>query len=113
MAEVIERARKLIQEDCVTEIGRHQNGKAEINGAKVERAETGTKYDYSTSKDPVWMRLDQAALSASEAKKARETFLKSLPEPMTIADPDTGEMIEIVKPQKTSTTNIKISFHGE
>lgn len=110
MAGVIEVARKLIQDDCVKEVMKHNGGKAVVNGAKVEKAETGTKYLYQTSGDPEWDELNEKATKAEEAKKERENFLKSLTKPVTIAVESTGEMVTIVPPQKSSTSNIKITF---
>ena len=109
MINVLEKARKLIQEDSVDEIEKH-NGKANINGAKVEKAETGTTYDYAGCGDHVWDANDALAKSAAEARKAREKFLRALTGPLTEVNTDTGAVDTINPPVKSSTTNIKISF---
>lgn len=109
---VCETARKKIQNESVDEIMKH-SGPATINGAKVEKTETGISYDYASSGDSEWERYDQMATSAAASKKERETFLKALTKPMTIVNDDSGEIHEIKPPQKTSSTNIKITFPGQ
>lgn len=110
MQDVIEQARELIRQDCVTEVGRH-SGKAIINGAEIEKMETGHKYDYANCGDPVWCNYDAAEKNAKEAKKEREKFLKTIKAPMTVADELTGgEMVTLNPPIHTSTSNIKITF---
>lgn len=109
MISVLENARKLIQDDCVREIEKH-NGKASINGAEVIKKETGTKYDYSGCGDLEWDRHDSAMKGEAELKKEREAFLKTLTKPLTIADEVTGEIITLNPPIKSSTTNIQVTF---
>lgn len=108
MVGVLETARKMIQDDAVREIEKH-NDKATINGAEVVKAETGTRYDYSGCGDPEWKALESLATSTAEARKAREKFLRSMTKPENIVTDD-GEAVTVNPPQRTSQTNIKISF---
>lgn len=112
ISDVIERARELLRSDCVREAEKYGKGETPtINGAKIELAETGVKYDYSRCGDTAWENFNQQIVSAKESMKSREAFLKSLKSPMSIADELTGgEMITVHPPQKSSTTNIKITF---
>lgn len=109
MASTIEQARKLIQPDCIDEIERYA-GKATINGAEVIKKETGVKYNYDSCNDHSWQALNDLELQAKEKRYEREKFLKSLTSPLTVADPETGEMNTINPPVKLSTTNIQVTF---
>jgi hypothetical protein len=109
MATVIEQARKLIQEDCISEIEKH-SGKAVINGAEVVKKETGVKYDFENCGDTEWEIYDSKEASAKASKKEREKFLKALTKPITIANEETGEMQTVNPPIKSSTTNIQVTL---
>ncbi len=76
-------------------------------GCKLERAETGVKYDYSKCNDEVWDDLDAQIKKLTNEKKEREKFLKSIPDE-GIANPETGEIIN--KPVRTATDNFKITL---
>lgn len=109
MASVIEQARKLIQEDAVREIELH-SGKATINGAEVIKKETGVKYDYSKCGHVEWEMYDAKESNAKESKKEIEKMLKTISKPITIAVEETGEMVTVNPPIKSSSTNIQITF---
>jgi hypothetical protein len=72
-------------------------------GLKICFGEYGHKVDYTVCGDPVWERLKQDLAD-------RETFLKSLKEPHTYVDEDTGEAITLMPPHRTSTTVATGSF---
>lgn len=83
----------------------------EYHNAKISIKEVGTKYDFSNTGDTVYQMLEQQKLSAENALKERQKFLKTVPEKgMTIADDLTGEMITVYPPAKTSTTSIAVSL---
>lgn len=109
MIATLEQANKLIQPDCVDEIEKH-NGKATINGAEVIKKEVGTKYDYSNCNDANWNALNELMVRTKERMSEREKFLKTITKPLTIADDETGEMIQLLSPIKTSSTSIQVSF---
>lgn len=109
---VCEQTIKQIQPECVAEAeGYNKIQKIIVNNAKVEAAETGVKYDYESTGDPVWKEAStQEKLYADERKK-REEFLKTVTKPMGIADESTGgEMVTINPPRKTSNRSVKITF---
>lgn len=109
MIATLEQAGKLIQEDAVIEIEKH-SGKTTVNGAEVIKKEVGTKYDYSGCNDSSWNALSKLESQAKEKKSEREKFLKTLPSSMTVADEETGEMITLNPPIKSSTTSIAVTF---
>jgi hypothetical protein len=87
-----------------------KNGKSfEMMGFKIEQVEAGTKYQYEGTGDIEWERLDQAALSANQSKKERETFLRALKKEMPFVNEETGEWYSVTPPIKTSTTTLKFT----
>lgn len=109
MIATLEQAGKLIAPDCVDEIEKN-NGKATVNGAEVIKKEVGTKYFYDACNDSTWNELNQIETDAKEKKSERETFLKTLKIPLTIADDETGEMMTLNPPRKISSTSIAVTF---
>ena len=80
------------------------------NGASVSIKELGTTYDFSQCNDAQWNDYDEIIKVATELKKQRETFLKSLTDAMTIVNDVTGEIETIYPPIKKSTTGITITI---
>lgn len=76
-----------------------------ISGAKLNIQEAGTKYDYASSGDPVWIDLDKQINDLSEKKKEREMMLKALPEE-GLVEPSTG--LYINRPPKSSKTKVAV-----
>lgn len=105
-----ERILKEIREHFVNEASKYPENAFDFNGAKIEKAEVGTKYNYSICNDPIYKRRLEISEQAKEQLKEREDFLKSLKEPLKYIDEDTGEVIRIIPPLKTSTTSLKVSI---
>lgn len=111
MEEIIERVKKETADSQLREAGKYPGQSFEFAGATLTKAEHGTKYNYAACGDVVWERLDADTKSAAARQKVREDFLKTLKEPMTVVDEQTGEVVRITPPVKTSTSglNVKIS----
>lgn len=105
-----ERILKEVRDNYVKEAANYPENSFEVYGAKIEKAEVGTKYDYSVCNDPVYQRLFDISFAANGQLKERENFLKSLKAPIKILDEETGELVEIKPPLKTSTTSLKVSI---
>jgi hypothetical protein len=80
----------------------------QINGAKLQQSEVGTKYDYDACGDPKWYDLNKQASEIAEKKKEREKFLQSIPYDQGVVDPDTG--VFITRPPKSSKTKVKVTL---
>ena len=80
MEKVSGRVIKEIMENAVTMIDRY-NGKFELAGNLIERAEFGTKYNFEVCGDYVWEQRKSIVEAAQGQLKEREDFLKSLKEP--------------------------------
>ena len=80
------------------------------SGAKIELAETGTKYDFLKCNDEAYTSLLKGIESLTETIKTRETFLKAVPiEGMDIVTIE-GEVVKIFPPSKSSTSSYKITL---
>ena len=73
--------------------------------------ETGVKYDFHNCKDPEWDELTQQINILSDQRKDREKFLKTLQKTIDMLDQETGEVISINPPIKSSTTSYAITWN--
>lgn len=105
-----DRVQKEIKENLLTEADKYPEKTFELMGNKFEKAEVGTKYDYTVCNDPVYNGRLQIFNKASEQVKEREAFLKALKQPITIVDEGTGEIVTISPPLKTSQSGIKLTI---
>jgi len=89
-----------------------KHGKSfEFNGSKMEIKETGVKYDYSNCGDQEWSALEVEINRRKELQKEREKYLKSVPaEGVEIVSNETGEVIKVYPPSKSSTTSIAVTL---
>jgi transcriptional regulator with PAS, ATPase and Fis domain len=106
--DALENAIKMTNDDAMVEQMKHGK-RSEMFGAVIDSVETGVKYDYQSTNCPEWERFDEMVKHYSEQKKNRETFLKSLKEPINIVTDD-GEIVTINPPIKSSTTALKITL---
>ena len=82
------------------------------DNTKIELAETGTKYDYSNCNDEEYIRLLAELEKAKEMVKSRENFLKGVPSKgFEVTDTNTGEIVTIYPPVKTSTSSFKVTIN--
>jgi hypothetical protein len=81
-----------------------------VFGAKVEFKEVGVIYNYAGCADPEWERLDAEIKSLTERRKERETFLRSLKEPIELISTGTGEVRRVHPPVKKGQESIAVSF---
>lgn len=101
----------LIKEAALDEFDKYAGEKEIAKGdCHITKAEVGAKYDYCNCNDPIWNDLDKKEQEIKKEKKDREKFLKAIKGREMIVDPDTGEMVEVFAPVKTSTTSLKFSF---
>lgn len=82
----------------------------DVLGATVEKSEVGTKYKYETAKDVEWEKRKAGVDAAMNLLKEREEFLRTLKDPLTAVDTDSGEVFTISPPLKTSKSGVKVKF---
>lgn len=105
-----ERILKEIRENYVNEASKYPETSFEFNGAKIEKAELGTKYDYSVCGDTVFERLEVDAIKANADLKERQEFLKAIKYETTMVDKLTGEIVTVRPPIKKSTSGLKVTI---
>ena len=108
LTKVYEEVREEIEEHVLREAEKFPEKVIERYGARIEKSEVGTKYQYATSKDIEWERLDSEFKTIERKRKEREEFLRALREPMTAVNEETGEVYKIMPPFKTSKAGFKI-----
>lgn len=88
------------------EASKHGKKFSAYNG-EFEIKEMGVKYDYSVCEDVEYNKMVQELAELDQRIKAREKFLKNIPE-KGVADPENGNMI--YPPAKTSTTTLTVKL---
>lgn len=106
---VAERVKKEIHENAMNEADKYSEKSFMIHGVKFEKAELGTKYDYSACGDPVWNELTEQSEALSKRIKKREEWLKTMGGHENIVTGD-GEVVTIYPPIKKSTSGLKITI---
>lgn len=99
-----------IENEILNEAERYPEKTFDYLGNKLTKTEVGVKYDYSICADPIHDRLDAAFNKAKADLDERRKFLQSLKSPLKTIDEETGEMIEIKPPLKTSTSTVTVSI---
>lgn len=109
---VSERVLKEIRDNILTAAEKYEGSSFEMFGAKLDKSEAGTKYDYAATGDPIWEQLDAAANTAIERRKEREAFLRTIKagDIVKAVDPESGEEVTLKPAPKTSTSIVKVSI---
>ena len=105
---VSETVRDAIKTNVQNAADKYNEKSFEVFGARVEKSEVGVKYNYEMCGDQIWERHSVDERTAAELRKQREVFLRSLTEPMTVVDKDSGEISEIRPPLKRSQSGVKV-----
>jgi len=82
----------------------------EVLGAHVEKSEVAVRYKYETAKDYIWEQRKSAVDAAMSLLKEREEFLRTVREPFQMVIEETGELVEVRPPLKTSKSGVKVRF---
>jgi hypothetical protein len=99
-----------IQSNIDTAKDNYSEKNFDVLGAKVEKSEIAVRYRYETAKDIEWERRRAAVDAAMSLLKEREEFLRTLREPMTAVDTESGEVFTISPPLKASKSGVKVRF---
>ena len=97
-----------IQENLLNEAGKYPENRFQFMGNEIERSEVGTSYDYKVCGDHDWERFSVDELTAGNSRKERETFLRTIKEPINMYDPITGETWTVRPPIKRSSSGLKV-----
>ena len=108
LKKALDLAKKEILEDCIDETLKHEKEGATIRGVKIQVREAGVKYNYSNTE--IWNHTNTEIEESKIVLKDLESRLKTVKGTETIVQPETGEVIELNQPVKTSKTTIAITF---
>jgi glycyl-tRNA synthetase alpha subunit len=88
-----------------------KHGKSfEYKNAKIQVKELGSKWHFDKSNDSKYFSIKSNIEKLDIERKDRETFLKSLKSKTSILDEETGELIAVFPPYKTSKTGVVITL---
>ena len=91
------------------EVGKNGKDITNPSGAKIELAETGTKYDYSGCNDSALIEVESKLVEIESLISDRKAWLKTIPaEGMEVVIGD--EIVRVYPPIKTSTSSYKITL---
>jgi hypothetical protein len=109
MKKAIDDVQKNTREFVMREANKYHEKSFEAFTAKIEKSETGVKYDFTKCYDSEWQLAAQQEQEFAEQRKEREAFLKTLKAPLNMVTED-GEAITIYPPEKSSTSFIKVTL---
>ena len=109
MKKAIEDVQKNTRDFVMSEANKYHEKSFDAFTAKIEKSETGIKYDFSVCCDPDWQLATQYENEFADKRKEREAFLKTLKAPIEIVTSD-GECITIKPPVKSSQSFIKVTL---
>jgi hypothetical protein len=103
------RSSKEFTEYVREEVGKNGKDITNPSGAKIELAETGTKYDYSGCNDSALIEVESNLVEIESLISDRKAWLKTIPaEGMEVVIGD--EIVRVYPPTKTSTSSYKITL---
>ena len=96
---------------AIDEVNKYAKGEKIVHlGAELKQKEVGVKYDYSVCNHPRYNQLAAELAELKESITSLESMLKTVKEPYTLVDENTGETFKIYPPLKTSTSSIEVSI---
>jgi hypothetical protein len=107
---VSEKFNEATKESQLREANLYPEKKISMFGFEIEKAEVGTRYDYSTCGDPIYNQRLQIFQEAQKQLKEREEFLKGVKESLTLVDEESGETARVRPPLKKSNEGLKFSL---
>lgn len=107
---VLEEIKKGIKENLINEVSKYGDKPFEYAGAEVHHTPTATSYDFSNCGDGQYDWLDNQVKGLIEQRKERETFLKSITQPITVVNETTGEMETLSAPNKKVSMGVKVTL---
>jgi hypothetical protein len=81
-----------------------------IYNSKIEVKDVGVKYDYNVCKYAPYDNLLSGKKQIDLELKSMEALLKSINKPTTIVDEETGDVMNVSPPLRTSKTSIVLSI---
>jgi hypothetical protein len=99
-----------IEESALNSAMLYSSKSFDAYGAKIEIREVGTKYNFDNCGDTILARITEEKKKWSDEEKSRQSMLKTLRGKTEMLDPETGEVINVFPPQKSSKTGLVVTL---
>lgn len=100
----------LIEEPALNSALLHNSKSFDLYGCRIEIREVGTKYNFDNCGDTVLARITEEKKRWAEEEKSRQSLLKTLRGKTEMLDTESGEIINVFPPQKSSKTGLVITL---
>lgn len=107
MEAVFEKVDKETKENQLREAGKYSDKKFNAYGFEIAKEDVGVKYDYASCGDPIYKQRLEILEEAKKQLDERIAFLKTIKEPITLVDDESGEVATIHAPIKRGTEGLK------
>ena len=97
---------KELDEHFINEAEKYKEKTFEHIDCKFTVAETGVRYDYNATGDPIWYDLNKKAEELKASIKEREKFLQNAGQ--GFVEPNSGVFVNA--PPRTSTTKVTVTL---
>jgi hypothetical protein len=112
MEDLIAAMKERLRGHVLDELDKYTKGEDIVKyNANFQVKEAGVKYDFFNCNDPEWDDLTQQINELTDQRKDREKFLKTLKKSIEMIDKETGEIITINQPIKSSTTTYSVTWN--
>ena len=99
-----------IHEEALEEYEQTGEKTYETRNVKISKSEYGTKYDYSGCGSEKILELQKQQKELAQKIKDEEKILNSITSSFTSLNEESGEVVLLRPPVKTSTTKIKLEY---
>lgn len=108
---LMEAVKKPIDKAAMTEAEKYSAKNFTYKGADIQVSENlGVSYDYSGCNHPEYVRVLEEFNAIAKRKKEIEAQLQATKHSFTMIDEDTGEVVTVYPPIKSSSSGIKITI---
>jgi hypothetical protein len=99
-----------IKDNYLSESEKYPGDKFQFKGNDIQKGDVHTEYDYTVTGDPIWYQRKSILDMAKNLLDERQEFLKTLREPITIVDDESGEVATVRPPLKKTTPGLKVTI---
>lgn len=111
LSQVFDVVKAELRESLIDELDKYPGDSVVRNGVQLRLKEAGVRYDFSTTEK--WNIMNEQAEKIKAEIKQIEAQLKTIKSKQTIVDEETGELIELNVPIKSSKTTIEITLQNK
>lgn len=105
---LLEELEKGLREYAMQELSTFDKEETELLDVSLKKVETPARFDFSANKN--WVSQKKVVDDANVKLKEIEALAKTLKSKTSILDEETGEVIEMFPPAKSSSSTIRVSL---